>query len=75
MKRSYDGTLVNELDVLLCEKPHLWLDPATLEIFVSYCREARAGERGLQRSVGSRLTGSEKDRNSLGEAQPRTHVG
>ena len=39
---------------------------------VSYCREARAGEHGLQWSVGSRLIGFEKDRNSLGETQPRT---
>ena len=31
---------------------------------VSYCREARAGEHGLQWSVGSRLIGFEKDRNS-----------
>ena len=38
---------------------------------VSYCREARSGEHGLQWSVGSRLIGFEKDRNSLGEAQPR----
>ena len=39
---------------------------------VSYCREARAGEHGLQWSVGSRLIGFEKDRNSLGETQPHT---
>ena len=39
---------------------------------VSYCREARAGEHGLEWSVGSRLIGFEKDRNSLGETQPRT---
>ena len=40
---------------------------------VSYCREARAGEHGLQWSVGSTLLmGLEKDRNSLGETQPRT---
>ena len=39
---------------------------------VSYCREERAGEHGLQWSVGSRLIGFEKDRNSLGETQPRT---
>ena len=39
---------------------------------VSYCTEARAGEHGLQWSVGSRLTGFEKDRNSLGETQPRS---
>ena len=38
----------------------------------SYCREARAGENGLQWSVGTRLIGFEKDRNSLGETQPRT---
>ena len=39
---------------------------------VSYCREARAGEHGLQWSVGSRLIDIENDRNSLGETQPRT---
>ena len=39
---------------------------------VSYCREARAGKRGLQLSVGSRLISFEKDKNSLGETQPRT---
>ena len=39
---------------------------------VSYCREPRTGEHGLQWSVGSRLIGFEKDRNSLGETQPRT---
>ena len=31
VKHSYDGTVVNELDVLLCERPHLWLDPTKLE--------------------------------------------
>ena len=36
---------------------------------VSYCREARAGEHGLQWSVGSRLIGFKKDRNSLAETQ------
>ena len=71
-KHSYDGTVVNESDAPLCEGPHLWLDPTKLEIFVSCCREARAGEHGLQWSVGSRLIGFEKDRNSLGETQPRT---
>ena len=39
---------------------------------VSYCREAGAGEHGLQWSVGSRLIVFEKDRNSLGETPPRT---
>ena len=39
---------------------------------VSCCTEARAGEHGLPWSVGSRLIGFEKDRNSLGETQPRT---
>ena len=39
---------------------------------VSYCREARAGVHGLQWSVGSKLIGVEKDRNSLGETQRRT---
>ena len=39
---------------------------------VTSCREARTGEQGLQGSVGSRLMGFEKDRNSLGDTQPRT---
>ena len=39
---------------------------------VSYCRETRAGEHDLQWSVGSRLRGFEKDKNSFGERQPRT---
>ena len=39
---------------------------------VSYCSEPRAGEHGLQRSSGSRLIDFEKDKNSLGETQPRT---
>ena len=36
---------------------------------LSYCSEARAGEYGLQWSVGSRLIGFEKHKNSLGEIQ------
>ena len=59
-KLSCDATVVNESDAPLCERPHLWLDPT------------KAGEHGLQWSVGSRLIGFEKDRNSLGETQPRT---
>ena len=39
---------------------------------VSHCREARAGEHGLQWSVSFRMIGFEKDRNSLGATQPRT---
>ena len=39
---------------------------------VLFFREARAGEHGLQWSVGSRLIGFERGRNSLGETQPRT---
>ena len=39
---------------------------------VSYCRESRAGEHGLQRSVRSILIDFEKDENSFGETQPRT---
>ena len=72
MKRSYDGTFVNELDVLLCERPHTVVGSYQVGDVVSYRREARAGEHGLQWSVGSRLIGFEKDRNSLGEAQLRT---
>ena len=39
---------------------------------VSYCSEERAGEHGLQWSVGCTLIGFDKDRNSLGKTQPRT---
>ena len=39
---------------------------------VSYCREARAGEHGMQWSVGSRMIGFEKDNNSL--ARNHVHV-
>ena len=39
---------------------------------VSFCKEPRAGEHGLQWSVGSGLIGFEKDKNSRGETQPRT---
>ena len=31
VKHSSDGTVVNELDVLLCERPHPRLDPTKLE--------------------------------------------
>ena len=30
-KLSYDGTVVNEYDAPLCERPHLWLDPTKSE--------------------------------------------
>ena len=69
VKRSYDGTVPNESDAVRSERPHLWLDPTKLG---TSSRVARAGEHGLQWSVGSRLTGFEKDRNSLGETRPRT---
>ena len=71
VKRSYDGIVANGSDAPLCERPHLWLDPTKVEILFRIA-EARAGEHGLQWGVGSRLTGFEKDRNSLGETQPRT---
>ena len=38
----------------------------------SYCRKPRAGEHGLQWSVGSRLIVFEKDKNGIGETQPCT---
>ena len=31
VKRSYDGTLASDLDVVLCERPLPWLDPAKLK--------------------------------------------
>ena len=71
VKRSYDGIVANGSDAPFCERPHSWLDPTKLEIMFRVA-EARAGEHGLQWSVGSRLIGFEKDRNSLGETPPRT---
>ena len=38
------------------------------------CREPRAGEHGLRWCVRSRSIGFEKDKNSLGETQPRDSV-
>ena len=32
VKRSYDGIVANGSDKPLCERPHMWLDPAKLEI-------------------------------------------
>ena len=72
VKRSYDGTVVNESDVLLCERRRLSLDPAKLETWLRTAGEPRAGEHGLQWSVGSRLIGFEKDKNGIGETQPCT---
>ena len=51
---SYDGTVVNELDVLFFERPHLWLYPTKFRDI--------AGEHGLQWSGGSRLISFEKDK-------------
>ena len=31
VKRSYDGTVASDLDVVLCERPLPWLDPTKLE--------------------------------------------
>ena len=59
VKHSYDGTVVNELHVLLCERLHLWSDSYQVGDIVSCCREARAGEHGQQWSVGSSLIGCE----------------
>ena len=33
VKHSFDWTVVNELDVLLCEWPRLWLDHTKLETY------------------------------------------
>ena len=40
-KLSYDGTVVNESDALLCERPHLCLDPTKLEM-LSHTAEKHA---------------------------------
>ena len=42
VKRSYDRTAVNELDVPLCEWPHPWLDPTKSE---TLCRIAEKHEQ------------------------------
>ena len=65
VKRSYDRTVVNESDVLHWERPRPWLDHTKVGDIVSDCREPRAGEHGLQWSVGSRLRGFEKDKKKL----------
>ena len=72
VKHLYDGTVANESDAPLYERPHQLSDLFQVGDIVSYCREPRAGEHGLQWSVASRLIGSEKDKNSLCETQPRT---
>ena len=72
VKRSYDGIVANGSDAPLCERPHTWLDPTKLEALFRIAREARAGEHGLQWSVGSGLIGFNEDRNSHGETQSRT---
>ena len=46
--------------------------PYQVKDVVSYCREARTGEHGLQWSVGCRLTGFEKDKGGPGEGPPRS---
>ena len=70
MKRSYDGIVAHESDVLLCERARQWVGSYQVGDNVSYCREPRAGEHGLQWRVGSRLIGFETDKNSLGDTQP-----
>ena len=39
---------------------------------LQFYREPRTGEHGLQWNFGSKLTSVEKDRNNLGDTQPRT---
>ena len=62
VKRSYDGIVVNGSGVLHCKKGRAcgWIISSWRHN--SYSREPRAGEHGLQWSVGSRLTGFEKDK-------------
>ena len=67
-----DGTVVRRVRRAALRKAALVGQSHQVGDIVSYCREARAGEHGLQWSVGSRLIGFEQDRNSLGETQPRT---
>ena len=71
--RSYVGTALNKLNIMLCGKAALVVGSYQVGDIVSSCREARAGEHQLQWSVGSRLIGFEKDRNGLGE-NATTHV-
>ena len=73
VKRSYDGIVAHESDVLLCERARQWVGSYQVGDNVSYCREPRAGEHGLQWRVGSRLIGFETDKNSLG-GYTTTHV-
>ena len=71
-KLSYDGTVVNGSDAPLSERQDLWLDPTKLETGSHTAEKHAQANTGLQWSVGSRLTGFEKGRNSLGGTQPRT---
>ena len=72
VKRWCDETVANELAVLLCERPHPWLDPTKLETLSRIAEKHEQGGHGLQLSDGSRLIGFERDKNSLGETQSRT---
>ena len=75
VKRLYDGIVGNESDVLLLRKAAPVVGSYQVDDdLISYCREPRAGEHGLQWSVGSRLIGFEKDKNSISETQPRTCI-
>ena len=72
VKRSYDGDCGERVRRAALGKAAPVAGSYQVGDIVSYCREARAGEHGLQWSVGSRLIGFEKDKNSLGETQSRT---
>ena len=68
MKRSYDGIVANAA----LRKAALVVGSYQVGDILSYCREARAGDMVCNGASVRDLIGFEKDRNSLGEAQPRT---
>ena len=51
VKRSYDGTLASDLDVVLCERPLLWLDPTKSEKLSRIAEKHVQVKHGMQWSV------------------------
>ena len=48
VKRSYDGIVANESDVLLCERPRLWLDHTKLVTFFHTAENHEQASTGCQ---------------------------
>ena len=71
VKHSYDGILADESDVLLCDRPRLWLDHTKL---VTLFRTAENHEQARTdcKECWIQIDRFEKDKNCLGETQPHT---